>query len=873
MRDRYEPAEIEPKWQQRWTASKAFAVGDAGDDPTREKFYLLEMLPYPSGRIHMGHVRNYAIGDVLARQLRMRGKSVLHPMGWDAFGMPAENAAIERKRGPMEWTYSNIEQMRAQLQQLGYSYDWSREIATCDPSYYKHEQAMFLKMLERGLAYRKRAIANWCEHDQTVLANEQVEDGKCWRCGNPVVLKELLQWFIKTTAYAQELLDGHAKLDWPSSVITKQKNWIGRSEGAEIRFGFDQPVAGESTFSVFTTRPDTLYGVTFVSIAAEHPLAFELAKGMPREQEVRAFIERIRIDHRNKRDEGDLEKEGIFTGRYAIHPLTGAQVPIWIANFVLMDYGTGAVMAVPAHDERDFEFARKYGLELKLVIQPEGVPALDVATMTTAFAESGRLVGSGAHDGLPNEEAKAAITAELVSKSAGSGTISYRLRDWLVSRQRYWGSPIPVIHCPTHGVVPVPEKDLPVLLPEDVVITGEGGSPLARHEAFVNTTCPVCGGAARRETDTFDTFVESSWYFERYTTPREENRPVDPERARGWLPVDLYIGGEEHAVMHLIYARVWHYLMMDLGYLPKDTAREPFSKLVCQGMVCKEAFYSTDPHNPAHKIWCYPEDAELRDGQRVAKDSGFPLHSAGVVKMSKTKRNVVDPDEVVAKYGADAVRLFVLFAAPPAGQVDWSEEGLEGASRFLQRVWRMVRDRRDVLLATQPFAGGALEGAARDLRRMVHRTIDRVTRDLGDRMQPNTGIAAMMELVNALYAFKGERDVDRAVVREGVDALISLLSPFAPHIADEISAELGETGYLLGKGWPQLDASALIEDTIELPVQVNGKVRGRVVVAPDADEATVLAAARAEVNVAVYLDGKALKKTIYVPGRILTLVV
>ena len=873
MHERYEPSEIEPKWQQRWTESKAFAVGDAGDDPTREKFYLLEMLPYPSGRIHMGHVRNYAIGDVLARQLRMRGKTVLHPMGWDAFGMPAENAAIERKRHPMEWTYSNIEQMRAQLQQLGYSYDWSREIATCDSSYYRHEQAMFLQMLERGLAYRKRAIANWCEHCQTVLANEQVEDGQCWRCANPVVMKELLQWFIKTTAYAQELLDGHAKLDWPSSVITKQKNWIGRSEGAEIRFAFDQPVAGEASFTVFTTRPDTLYGVTFVSIAAEHPLALELAKGGANEAEVRAFIERIRIEHRTKRDDGDVDKQGIFTGRYAIHPLTGQSVPIWIANFVLMDYGTGAVMAVPAHDERDFEFARKYGLDLKVVIQPEGVAALDVTTMKTAFTDSGVLVGSGAHDGLPNEAAKSAITAELVGKSVGKATISYRLRDWLVSRQRYWGSPIPVIHCPTHGVVPVPEKDLPVLLPQDVVITGEGGSPLARHASFVNTTCPTCGEPARRETDTFDTFVESSWYFERYTTPREENRPVDPERARGWLPVDLYIGGEEHAVMHLIYARVWHYLMMDLGYLPKDTAREPFSKLVCQGMVCQEAFYSTDPQNPAHKTWCYPEDMELRDGKRFTKDTGLELHSAGVVKMSKTKRNVVDPDEVVAKFGADAVRLFVLFAAPPEGQVDWSEAGLEGASRFLQRVWRLVRDRRDVLVATQPFAGGALEGAARDLRRMTHRTIDRVTRDLGDRMQPNTGIAAMMELVNALYSFKADGEVDRAVVREAIDVLISLLSPFAPHIADELSEALGGEGNLLAKGWPALDADALREDTIELPVQVNGKIRGRVIVAPAADEATVLAAARADANVAVYLEGKALKKVIYVAGRILTLVV
>jgi len=873
MRERYEPSEIETKWQQRWTETGAFAVGDAGDDPTREKFYLLEMLPYPSGRIHMGHVRNYAIGDVFARQLRMRGKSVLHPMGWDAFGMPAENAAIERKRHPLEWTRSNIAQMRAQLQKLGYSYDWTREIATCDADYYRHEQAMFLTMLERGLAYRKRAIANWCEQCQTVLANEQVEDGRCWRCGGAVVMKELLQWFIRTTAYAQELLDGHAKLDWPASVLTKQRNWIGRSEGAEVRFAFDRPVANESSFSVFTTRPDTLFGVTFVSIAAEHPLAHALAEGAPNESEVLAFIERIRVEHRTRRDEGDLEKEGIFTGRYAIHPLTGARVPIWIANFVLMDYGTGAVMAVPAHDERDFAFARKYGLPLKVVIQPEGVADLDADALTEAFTESGRLVGSGAHDGLPNEDAKAAITAEFVARGAGRGTVSYRLRDWLVSRQRYWGCPIPVIHCAACGVVPVPASQLPVLLPEDVVITGEGGSPLARHASFVNTTCPTCGAAARRETDTFDTFVESSWYFERYTTPHEATRPVDPARARGWLPVDLYIGGEEHAVMHLIYARVWHYLMIDLGYLPPETPREPFSKLLCQGMVCQEAFHGSDPANPAHKVWYYPEDIELRDGARFAKDTGWPLSSAGVVKMSKTKRNVVDPDEVVAKYGADAVRLFVLFAAPPPGQVDWSEEGLEGASRFLQRVWRIVRERRETLVAAQPFAGGALEGAARELRRAVHRTIDRVSRDLGERLQPNTAVAAMMELVNALSAFKSASDVDAAVMREGVDALLSLLSPFAPHVADELYEALGGEGSLLARGWPVVDPEALREDTIELPVQINGKIRGRVHVTPDADEATVLTAARAEANVAAHLEGRTLKKVLYVPGRILTLVV
>lgn len=872
MRERYEPSEIEPKWQKRWSDERAFSVGDATGD---NDFYLLEMLPYPSGRIHMGHVRNYSLGDVFVRHLRMRGKNVLHPMGWDAFGMPAENAAIERKRHPRDWTYENIAQMREQLKRLGFSYDWEREIATCDASYYKHEQAMFLKMLEAGIAYRKAALANWCDHCQTVLANEQVEEGKCWRCGQTVRQREMQQWFLRTTKYAQELLDGHKELEgrWPEQVLTMQRNWIGRSTGAEIRFALKAPVDDVSELSVFTTRPDTLFGVTFLSIAAEHPLALKFAAGTSRQGEVQEFVERIRAERRVRHDVGETNKEGVFTGATCIHPLTGAEIPIYVANFVLMDYGTGAVMAVPAHDQRDYEFAQKYKLPLRVVIQPEGKTALDPSTMKEAFVDAGVMVNSASLDGTPNEAGKDKVVALLAEKNLGRGTISYRLRDWLVSRQRYWGTPIPVIHCDTHGVVPVPEKDLPVVLPEDVQITGEGGSPLARHASFVNVVCPTCGKPARRETDTFDTFVESSWYFDRYTTPRHDSAPVDGARARNWLPIDLYIGGIEHAVMHLLYARFWQRMMIDLGYLPKDTPREPFASLLTQGMVCMEYYHRADPHNPAHTLYYYPEETELRDGARVVKETGEPVEIGGVVKMSKSKRNIVDPDEIVARYGADSARLFVLFAAPPEAQVDWSEAGIEGASRFLSRVWRLVRDRRDSLLASEPYREGDLDENAKTMRRTIHKIVDRVTRDLGERRQPNTGVAALMELLNALSSFEAKSDLDRSVVREGVDALVRMLAPFAPHIADELYEELGGKGTLLHATWPVFDSAAVREDTVEIPVQINGKVRGRVRIAPDADEATALVAARADANVSAHLAGKTIKKTIYVAGKILTLVV
>ncbi len=872
MDERYNPAEIEPKWQKRWADSGAFSVDTRA---AGEKFYLLEMFPYPSGRIHMGHVRNYSIGDVLARHLRMRGKRVLHPIGWDAFGMPAENAAIERGRHPHEWTYANIAQMREQLKKLGLSYDWSREIATCDPSYYRHEQAVFIAMLEQGLAYRKHALANWCEECATVLANEQVEDGKCWRCGNVVVQKAMAQWFLRVTQYAEELLQYLDTLagKWPDDVLQMQRNWIGKSFGAEVKFALDAEVAGEREIAVFTTRPDTLYGVTFLSIAAEHPLALELAKGSAHEAEVRAFVETIQLEHKVKKGAEGNDKRGVSTGRYCLHPLTGQEVPIWIANFVLMDYGTGAVMAVPAHDQRDFEFAKAYGLPIRVVIQPSG-QTLDAAAISEAFVEAGVMTASGPFDGAPNEDGKRRVTEKLAAEGKGKETISYRLRDWLVSRQRYWGCPIPVVHCDTDGIVPVDRKSLPVELPLDVTITGVGGSPLAKVAAFVNVACPKCGKPARRETDTFDTFVESSWYFDRFTSPHHSDGPVDQDAARGWLPVDFYVGGKEHAVMHLLYARFWQRAMIDLGFLPKDTPREPFSALLTQGMVCKEFHYRLDPQNPAHKIYYYPEETQLReDGKRVVTATGEEVIVGNVVKMSKTKRNIVDPDDIIARFGGDTARVFMLFAAPPEGQVDWTEAGVEGAQRFLQRVWRLVRDRVESLQGVGAYHGGELSEAARVARREVHRGIQRVTHDLSERYQPNTAIAAMMEMMNALQAFKAETELERQVLREGIDALLHLLSPFAPHLADELYEHIGGRGTLLHAGWPKLDESALHEANVEVPVQINGKVRARISVSKDASEDTVLAAAKANERVAAELAGKTLRKAIYVPGKIVTLVV
>ncbi|HLY37080.1 MAG TPA: leucine--tRNA ligase, partial [Candidatus Binatia bacterium] len=692
---RYEPAAVEAKWQARWETARAFAARPSSG---RERFYVLEMFPYPSGRIHMGHVRNYSIGDVIARQRRMAGYEVLHPMGWDAFGLPAENAAIQNRVHPARWTYDNIDHMRRQLKRLGFSYDWDRELATCDPRYYRWEQLFFIRMLERGLAYKRRSLVNWCPQCETVLANEQVEDGRCWRCDSPVVERELEQWFLRITAYAEELLRDLDRLTgWPERVVTMQRNWIGRSTGAEVRF----PLEGRpDALAIFTTRPDTLFGVTFMSLAAEHPLATALAAGTPQEAAVAAFVARVRATPRTERAQG---KDGVATGAYCRHPFTGARIPIYVANFVLMEYGTGAVMAVPAHDQRDFEFAHAFGLPVRVVVQPDD-ERLDPATMERAGEGPGRLVDSGEFTGLDSETAKERIAAALAARGEGGPTVSYRLRDWGVSRQRYWGAPIPIVYCARCGTVPVPESELPVVLPEDVALTGTGGSPLAAHEAFVQTRCPRCAGSARRETDTMDTFVESSWYFARYCSPRDEREPFDPTETAYWLApdgVDRYIGGIEHAVLHLLYARFFTKVLRDLGFLRLD---EPFRDLLTQGMV-------------------------IKDG----------------AKMSKSKGNVVDPDYLVERYGADTARLFCLFASPPERDLEWSDEGVEGMSRFLQRVWRLVHG-----VAPRLAAPGTPVPVGDELHRLVHRTIARVTDDVAERLHFNTAIAAVMELVRAI---------------------------------------------------------------------------------------------------------------------------
>ncbi|MCB9709049.1 MAG: leucine--tRNA ligase [Myxococcales bacterium] len=864
MEDAYHADDIEKKWQRRWAEQNVFSAENDRD----RKAYIVEMLPYPSGRIHMGHVRNYSIGDAIARFTRMRGQNVLHPMGWDAFGMPAENAAIAHHRHPRDWTLQNIAQMRAQMQRLGFGYDWEREFATCDPEYYRHEQEMFLRMLEAGLAYRKNALANWCESCQTVLANEQVEDGLCWRCSSPVSQRELAQWFLRTTHYAQELLDGLDELAgrWPDKVLNAQRNWIGRSIGAEVKFKLQNPVDGITEVAVFTTRADTLYGVTFLSLAAEHPLALRLAQGTETAERVAAYVHKLQHEHKAQRSVDDTHKEGIFTGRYAVHPLSGDLIPIWIANFVLMDYGTGAVMAVPAHDQRDLDFARTYDLPIRQVIAPPAHARSD-----EAYTGPGIMINSAGFDGTPSETGKTRITELLEMRELGRSTVSYRLRDWLISRQRYWGTPIPVIHCDRDGVVPVPLGDLPVTLPLDVTITQQGGSPLALHPSFVQVQCPKCQQPARRETDTFDTFVESSWYLHRYTTPHYADGPVDPIIAKAWLPVDLYIGGDEHAVMHLMYARFWHRVMIDLGYLPASTPREFAKRLLTQGMVCHEVYFSNDTDVHRAKTYHYPSETELRDGVRVLKDDGRPVEVGPVIKMSKSKNNLIDPDELVAKYGADTARLFVLFAAPPEGQVDWNDAGVEGMHRFLKRIWRYVYTNHDNLMHSRSQEETTPAAAA--LRRIIHQTIMRVTHDIAERLQLNTAVAAQMEMLNALLAFKPQTDADWAVAQEGIDVLLRLLAPFAPHVAEELHAVLGGKNLIATRQWPVADEAALQQDHVEVPIQINGKVRARIRVAIGATENEVRAAALKEPRVAEHLHDKQILKALYVPGRILTLVV
>ncbi|MFA7404929.1 MAG: leucine--tRNA ligase [Pelobacteraceae bacterium] len=822
MEQKYSPKDVEQKWQTVWDSEKTFKVSE---DANKQKYYLLEMFPYPSGRIHMGHVRNYSIGDVIGRFKRMRGFNVMHPMGWDAFGMPAENAAIQNKSHPATWTYENIAYMRNQIKKMGFSYDWDRELATCDLDYYRWEQKLFLEMFAKGLAYKKTSFVNWCPKCETVLANEQVEDGGCWRCDTEVNQKELDQWFFRITDYAEELLENTFNLPgWPERVLVMQRNWIGKSDGCEIDFPLE---LGSESIRVFTTRQDTLFGATFMSLAPEHPRALELATVDQRDAVV-GFIDKIRKTDRIKRTADDFEKEGVFTGSYCKNPLTGARMPIFLANFVLMDYGTGAVMAVPTHDQRDFEFAKKYDLPLKVVIQPTGV-TLDPSSMSEAFTEAGIMTNSGQFDGLQSSDAKSAIADFLQSQGHGTKTVNFRLRDWGISRQRYWGNPIPVIYCDSCGVVPVPEKDLPVVLPKDVAFSGEGGSPLAQMESFVNCSCPKCGKSARRETDTMDTFVQSSWYFLRYCCPDFKDGILDRDRVDYWMSVDQYIGGIEHAVLHLLYARFFTKVMRDLGHI---TADEPFINLLTQGMV-------------------------IKDG----------------AKMSKSKGNVVDPDALISKYGADTARLFSLFAAPPEKDLDWNDQGVDGSFRFLNRIWKLVHDRIGMIKNASPLDPGSLTAEERILRRAVHKTIRKVSEDLEDRFHFNTAIASVMELLNILQPAELASPQFPAVMKEALQSVILLMAPFVPHVTEELWQRLGNSTQLTQTSWPDYDRSAVVDEELLVVVQVNGKLRSKITVAAATGEEELKALALADEKIAQFIEGQTVRKVICVQGKLVNIVV
>jgi leucyl-tRNA synthetase len=856
---KYNPHTIEEKWQKRWEEEQTFKVTE---DPGKSKYYLLEMFPYPSGNIHMGHVRNYSIGDVVARYKRMRGYNVLHPMGWDAFGLPAENAAIERGIHPAAWTRENISHMKKQLQRMGFSYDWDREVATCDPAYYRWEQLFFLWMHEKGLAYKKRAHVNWCPKCQTVLANEQVETGQCWRCSSPVEEQVLNQWFFRITDYVEELLAWCDKLPgWPERVIAMQKNWIGKSYGCEIDF----PRAdGQGAIKVFTTRQDTLHGATFMLVAAEHPLVMELVAGKPLEGEARAFVEKVKKQDKLLRTSESLEKEGFFLEAFCVNPVTDRRMPIYAANFVLADYGTGCVMAVPTHDQRDFEFAQKYGLPLVVVIQPRDNP-LDPQTMTGAYVEEGILVNSGSFDGMENMKALDAIAAHLEAIGRGKKTVQYRLRDWGISRQRYWGAPIPMIICDACGAVPVPEADLPVVLPQDVELTGEGGSPLARHAAFVQTICPGCGRPAKRETDTMDTFVESSWYFNRFCSADFAEKPgIDRKRVDYWMPVDQYIGGIEHAILHLLYARFFTKMLRDFGVLGAD---EPFTRLLTQGMVCKETLRC-----PQHG-YLFPQ--EVAEGRCL--HCGDEAVVGKTEKMSKSLKNVVDPDYLIKEFGADTVRAFCLFASPPEKDLEWSDQGVEGAFRFLSRTWRIVMDYLEDIREVRPFTGGEeLEGDLKALRRKTHQTIKKVTGDIEERFHFNTAISAVMELVNALYQLPrpGQEDsLSLSVIRETLETAILLLAPIVPHVTEELWGELGHRESLADTKWPSYDPVIAAEEEITIVIQVNGKVRNRMVVPADEDGEKIIKMALSDEKTGKFIVGKKILKQVYVPKRLVNIVV
>ncbi len=866
MHEQYQPREIEAAAQSHWDAQKSFEVSE---QPGKDTFYCLSMFPYPSGKLHMGHVRNYTIGDVIARYQRMQGKNVLQPMGWDAFGMPAENAAMKNKVAPAKWTYENIDYMRTQLKSLGLAVDWTREVTTCKPDYYRWEQWLFTRLYEKGVIYRKNGTVNWDPVDQTVLANEQVIDGRGWRSGALIEKREIPMYYFKITAYADELLNSLDELDgWPEQVKTMQRNWIGKSRGMEISFPYDAASIGsEGVMKVFTTRPDTLMGATYVAVAAEHPLATLAAQGNP---ELQAFIDECKRGGVAEADIATQEKKGLATTLRVQHPLTGELLPVWVANYVLMNYGEGAVMAVPAHDERDFAFATKYGLPIKPVVRTSAGDQTP-APWQDAYGEHGELINSGAFDGLDFDGAFDAMEVALQKKGLGQARTQFRLRDWGISRQRYWGCPIPIIHCQSCGDVPVPEDQLPVVLPEDVVPDG-AGSPLARMPEFYDCSCPKCGAAAKRETDTMDTFVESSWYFARYASPHYTQGMVDPAAANHWLPVDQYIGGIEHAILHLLYARFFHKLMRDEGLV---SSNEPFKNLLTQGMVIADTYYRTlenggkDWFNPADVV--VERDAKAKViGAKLASD-GQPVEIGGTEKMSKSKNNGVDPQAMIDAYGADTCRLFMMFASPPDMSLEWSDSGVEGASRFLRRVWRLAHAH------VSTGAAGMLDTAKlsdeqKAVRRAIHLAIKQASVDVGQHHKFNTAIAQVMTLMNVLEKAATEGEQDRALLQEGLETVALLLAPITPHICHELWQQLGRQGAIIDAQWPTVDESALVQDSLTLVVQVNGKLRGQIEVPADASRESVEASARANENVVRFTEGLTIRKVIVVPGKLVNIV-
>ena len=857
----YNPAKVEQEAQTFWSENKTFEVGE---DKDKEKFYCLAMFPYPSGKLHMGHVRNYTITDVIARFQKMQGKNVLHPMGWDAFGLPAENAAIQNKTAPAKWTLENIAYMKTQLKSLGFGIDWSRELATCQPDYYKWEQWFFTRLYEKGLVYKKTSAVNWCPNDATVLANEQVIDGCCWRCDAVIERKEIPQWFIRITDYADQLLNDLDQLEhWPEQVKTMQRNWIGKSRGINMSFKLNEAIDNHESFDVYTTRPDTLMGVTYLSLAPQHPIALELAKS---NSVLADFIERCQSQQVSEAEMATIEKSGVATGINAVHPLTGKEIPVWVGNYVLMDYGSGAVMAVPAHDQRDYEFAQKYQLPIKQVIAP--IDHQDYDLSEQAFTNRGKLVNSGEFDDLDFDQAFDAIASALEAKNLGTVTTNFRLRDWGVSRQRYWGAPIPMFNLGDGNDIPVPLDKLPVLLPEDVEMDGIQ-SPIKADPEWCKAV--LNGQPVEHETDTFDTFMESSWYYARFTCPDEQQSMLNPDRANYWLPVDQYVGGIEHAILHLLYSRFFHKLLRDEGFVTSD---EPFKRLLCQGMVLAESFYT---EKEGRKVWLSPSDVDIeRDNKgrtikAIDRNTGEEVQSGGTIKMSKSKNNGVDPQSAIKKHGADTVRLFTMFAAPPEQTLEWSDDGVAGAHRFLRRLWLAVMAHCESEQIPQ-LESAILNNKQKNLRRKTHQTIEKVSDDFGRRYTFNTAIAAVMELLNDIAQLSDNEPQTIAVRHEALTSAILLLAPIVPHICHSLWEQMGNKGSIAETAWPEVDSSALVQSSIELVVQVNGKVRGKIQVAVDAPKDAIEKQAIDEPNVQRFIEGNTVRKVIVVPGRLVNIV-